>query len=70
GDARSNNRPPREHYLKRISEKARHTYWLNPEGLAYWDSGDSIASLYAAHVDAMVEVRNLRQLEDFVVRDL
>lgn len=70
GDARSNNRPPREHNLKRIAERARRTYWLNPEALVYWDSGDSIASVYAAQVDAMVEVRNLRQLEEFVVRDL
>ncbi len=66
GDARNNNRPPREHNLEKIAERARHTYWLNPEGLVYWDSGDSIASLYAAEVDAMVEVRNLRQLEEFV----
>jgi uncharacterized protein with von Willebrand factor type A (vWA) domain len=70
GDARNNNRPPRERYLKLIAERARHTYWLNPESLVYWDSGDSLASLYAARVDEMVEVRNLRQLEDFVVRDL
>lgn len=70
GDARSNNRPPREHNLKRMAERARRTYWLNPEALVYWDSGDSIASVYAAQVDAMVEVRNLRQLEEFVVRDL
>lgn len=66
GDARNNNRPPRERALKRIAERARRTFWLNPEALAYWDSGDSIASVYAAQVDAMVEVRNLRQLEDFV----
>ena len=66
GDARNNNRPPREPYLAKIAERARRTLWLNPEGLAYWDSGDSIASLYAAHVDAMVEVRNLRQMERFV----
>ena len=66
GDARNNNRPPRERNLKKIAGRARHTYWLNPEGLAYWDSGDSLASVYAAQVDAMVEVRNLRQLERFV----
>ncbi|MDQ3916675.1 MAG: VWA domain-containing protein [Actinomycetota bacterium] len=70
GDARNNNRPPREHHLGAIAERARHTYWLNPESLVYWDSGDSLASRYAAHVDKMVEVRNLRQLEDFIVRDL
>jgi hypothetical protein len=70
GDARNNNRPPRAHHLAAIAERAKHTYWLNPESLVYWDSGDSLASAYAAHVDKMVEVRNLRQLEDFVVRDL
>ncbi|MDQ3958204.1 MAG: VWA domain-containing protein, partial [Actinomycetota bacterium] len=70
GDARSNNRPAREHALKEIRERARHTYWLNPEALVYWDSGDSLASLYAAHVDKMVEVRNLRQLEEFIAREL
>ncbi|MFN2587876.1 MAG: VWA domain-containing protein [Actinomycetota bacterium] len=70
GDARNNNRPPREQNLAAIAGSARHTYWLNPESLAYWDSGDSLAGLYAAHVDNMVEVRNLRGLEDFVVRDL
>ncbi|HYP23420.1 MAG TPA: VWA domain-containing protein [Actinomycetota bacterium] len=66
GDARNNNRPPREHNLRKIAERARRTIWLNPEALVYWDSGDSIASLYAAQVDEMVEVRNLRQLERFV----
>ncbi len=70
GDARNNNRPPRQHNLKRIAERARHTFWLNPEALVYWDSGDSLASLYAAQVDEMVEVRSLRQLEDFVASTL
>ena len=70
GDARNNNRPTREHVLKAIHERARRAYWLNPEPLIYWDSGDSAASTYAAHVDQMVEVRNLRQLEDFIARDL
>lgn len=70
GDARNNNRPPREHNLEKIAERARRTLWLNPEALVYWDSGDSIASLYAAHVDEMVEVRNLRQLEQFVATKL
>ena len=66
GDARNNNRPAREHHLRWIAERARHTFWLNPEALVYWDSGDSLASLYAAQIDEMVEVRNLRQLEAFV----
>jgi hypothetical protein len=31
-----------------------------------WDSGDSVAASYARFVEEMVEVRNLRQLAEFV----
>ena len=41
-----------------------------PEPLGDWDTGDSAASEYAAFVDRMVEVRNLRQLEEFIAREL
>jgi uncharacterized protein len=43
-------------------------YWLNPEPIQFWDTGDSIASNYGRFVDDMVEVRNLRQLAGFVER--
>jgi uncharacterized protein with von Willebrand factor type A (vWA) domain len=66
GDARNNFRATGAGKLKAVRAKAHRTYWLNPEGEGYWDSGDSVASEYAAVVDAMVEVRNLRQLEDFI----
>jgi len=70
GDARTNYRDPRPDALKEIHERAHHTYWLNPEPKRDWDTGDSVASRYAAEVDRMVEVRNLRQLEDFIARTL
>ena len=70
GDARTNYRGRRPEALKALSAKARHTYWLNPEPIYDWDTGDSAASEYAAHVDDMVEVRNLRQLEDFIATRL
>ena len=70
GDARNNYRARRSHALKALSQKARHTYWLNPEPVGDWDTGDSAASEYAAHVDRMVEVRTLRQLEEFIAREL
>lgn len=70
GDARNNNRDPRPLALKELAARARHTYWLNPEQQSYWDTGDSVASTYAAHTDAMVEVRNLQGLEEFVARVL
>jgi uncharacterized protein with von Willebrand factor type A (vWA) domain len=66
GDARTNYRARRVEALKALTERAHHTYWLNPESVQDWDTGDSAASEYAAVVDQMIEVRNLRQLEEFI----
>lgn len=70
GDARNNYRDSSAWVVKEIKKKARRVYWLNPEPAMYWDTGDSIASEYARHADGMIEVRNLRQLEDFIARVL
>lgn len=68
GDARNNYRDPRDRHLAEIAEKCQALYWLNPEPRAYWDSGDSVMSRYAKFCDEVFEVRNLRQLEEFVER--
>ena len=70
GDARTNYRARRADVLEQITDKVRHSYWLNPEPRRDWDTGDSAAAEYAPHVDEMVEVRNLRQLEEFIARVL
>jgi uncharacterized protein len=70
GDARNNYRPRGELSLKELCHRAKHSYWLNPEPKGDWDTGDSTASDYAPYVDAMVEVSNLKQLEDFIARRL
>ncbi|MEA2452787.1 MAG: uncharacterized protein QOG04_1497 [Actinomycetota bacterium] len=70
GDARTNYRARKAGALKTLAQRAHHTYWLNPEPVNDWDTGDSAASEYAAVVDQMVEVRNLRQLEEFIERRL
>ena len=70
GDARTNYRARKADVLKDIRKKARHVYWLNPEPRKDWNTGDSAVDEYAAHVDGMIEVRNLRQLEDFIARNL
>ena len=70
GDARTNYRADNAWALKEMAGRAHHAYWLNPEPRHDWDTGDSVAPRYAAHVDAMVEVRNLRQLEDFIADKL
>jgi uncharacterized protein len=68
GDARNNYRASGASALKAIRGRARRLYWLNPEPIMYWDTGDSVATEYAHHTDGMIEVRNLRQLEDFITR--
>jgi uncharacterized protein with von Willebrand factor type A (vWA) domain len=66
GDARNNYRPPRGEILGALANKARAVYWINPEPRSFWDSGDSVMGAYQGWCDEVVEVRTLRQLEQFV----
>lgn len=66
GDGRTNYRARRAEVLRDLATQSHRTYWLNPEPMHDWDTGDSAASEYAAAVDRMIEVRNLRQLESFI----
>jgi len=66
GDARNNYHPAQAEVLEGIRSRVKALYWLNPEPKSYWNSGDSILGLYAAHCDDVVECRTLRQLETFV----
>ncbi len=66
GDARNNYRPARDGVLAKVANASRALVWLNPEPVAYWDTGDSAMSQYARHCTSVHEVRTLRQLEDFV----
>lgn len=68
GDARNNRRPPRADALRALHERARRVYLLNPEPQAEWDTTDSIVEVYRPYLDAVFEVRNLRQLADAVLR--
>lgn len=66
GDARNNYHPAQAEVLEDIARRVKALYWLNPEPQSYWNSGDSILSLYAPHCDDVLECRTLRQLEAFV----
>lgn len=66
GDARNNYRPPRAAVLEEVAKTARAVVWLNPEPIAYWDTGDSTMSEYARFCTSAHEVRTLRQLEMFI----
>ena len=65
GDARSNYSDLAGDVLKEMAATARHAWWLNPEHVRHWGTGDSAAPTYADIVD-MVECRNLAQLAEFV----
>jgi uncharacterized protein with von Willebrand factor type A (vWA) domain len=66
GDARNNYHQAEAWVVADIQARAKHVYWLNPEPVSYWGSGDSVVNQYGEYCDAVVEVRTLRQLEKFV----
>ncbi len=65
GDARSNHSDLALPTLRRMAYDARHAWWLNPEHVRHWNTGDSAAGPYGELVP-MVECRNLAQLGEFV----
>ena len=65
GDARSNYSDLALPVVRQLVHDARHAWWLNPEAVRHWDTGDSAASQYA-EVVPMIECRNLVQLGEFV----
>ena len=65
GDGRTNGGDPNLDAVRRIADRARHVYWLNPEARTYWGTGDSAALRYRTIVP-MYECRNLRQLTQLV----
>jgi uncharacterized protein with von Willebrand factor type A (vWA) domain len=62
GDARNNRRPPRADVLAKLQKEARAVVWLNPEPEERWDSGDSVITRYAGHVDLLLAVWNVETL--------
>ncbi|MGZ5406603.1 MAG: VWA domain-containing protein [Aeromicrobium sp.] len=67
GDARNNNQDPNIGALHEISQRAKRTFWLNPENEMRWGLGDSIATEYAEIVP-MYECCNVDQLTRFITR--
>ncbi len=69
GDARTNYTAPQAQWLQRLREQAHSVIWLNPERQSFWDSGDSVMSLYAPYCDRVLECRTVEQLRR-VVREI
>jgi uncharacterized protein with von Willebrand factor type A (vWA) domain len=66
GDARNNYHQAHAEVLADLHHRAKAVYWLNPEPMSYWNSGDSVVAQYAPFCDRVIECRTLRQLEAFV----
>lgn len=62
GDARNNRNESGEENVKRITSKAKKSFWLNTEERDSWNVNDSIIGLYSKYVDNVFEVVNTRQL--------
>jgi len=67
GDARNNNQDPNFAALHDINQRARRTFWLNPEATMRWGLGDSVAPAYAEIVE-MHQCSNVDQLTKFITR--
>ena len=68
GDGRNNYNDAKAWTLRDVASRAKHLYWMNPEGKPSWGFGDSEMKVYAKHCDSVEEVMNLRQLARFVDR--
>lgn len=67
GDARNNNQPLGLPALAAVVDRARRTFWLNPEHPSRWGLGDSVAPEYA-EVVPMHACSTIEQLESFIGR--
>lgn len=66
GDARNNKNQSGIDEMKKISRKAKHSYWLNTEKKERWNTADSIIGQYATYMDGVYEVLSLGQLASFL----
>src|SRR5579872_3548169 len=63
GDGRNNRRPARADLLREIGRMCRAAMWLIPEERKRWGTGDSAIFQYTREGCALVQSRNLRELE-------
>jgi len=69
GDARNNHKPDDAGVavLRRIHDRAKHVFWLDPEPRVDWGSEDSMIPEFRRFCTGVYEVRNLGQLQEFVL---
>ncbi|HSO50526.1 MAG TPA: VWA containing CoxE family protein, partial [Acidimicrobiia bacterium] len=69
GDARNNHRMDDAGLaiLRRIHDRSKQVYWLNPESRGDWGDEDSLMPEFKRFCTGVYEVRNLNQLQEFVL---
>lgn len=69
GDSRNNHRVDDGGVamLRRIHDRAKQVYWLNPEPRSDWGEDDSLLPEFKRFCSGVYEVRNLQQLQEFVL---
>ena len=68
GDGRNNRRPARADLLREMGRLCRAVIWLIPEERERWGTGDSAIFQYAREVSTPAPSRNLRELEEALVK--
>ena len=66
GDARNNDNDPGLDAFRKIHDKTKNVFWLNPDKKHLWDWNDSIASIYGYYCREMKEVNNFLDLSGFI----
>ncbi len=66
GDARNNRNKSRCDIIKKISEKSKAIYWLNPENQSSWGEGDSAINEYRKYLKEVYQVIKPRDIIDFL----
>ena len=66
GDARNNYRNISQDLIDSLGKKYKKIFWINPEQRKYWNTGDSQMLKFEAINYKTAEVRNYKQLKDFI----
>jgi uncharacterized protein with von Willebrand factor type A (vWA) domain len=66
GDARNNYRNITQDLIDSLNDKYKKIFWINPEQRRYWDTGDSQMKKFETINYKTAEVRNYKQLKDFI----
>jgi uncharacterized protein with von Willebrand factor type A (vWA) domain len=67
GDMRNNQNPTGEEMMKSICRKAKNAYMINTEEERYWNTGDSIVSVYQPYMRRVQAAVTPAQLFSFLM---